>query len=251
MGKTTLKSAKDIEKMQFAGKILHNAIHEATSHIAIGMTTHELDQIVEKYILKNGGEPGFKKVPGYNWATCICVNDEVVHTPPSQRILEDGDVVTIDAGVYYNGMHTDSATTVQIGTKTPEVTLFLETGKKALKKALKEAQNGKNIGDISKVFHNTIEGAGYHVIPELTGHGIGSELHEDPYVPCYLDRAVRLTPRITKGMTLAIEVMYTTGSPELEYDEDNGWTIRIKDGSISATFEHTVAVLENKTLILT
>ena len=247
---TILKTAQEIKCMMKGGKILRDVLIYAEKVIEVGMTTKELNDLIEEFIVSHGGKAGFKKVAGYSWATCICVNQQVVHTPPSDRVMEDGDVVTIDAGVYLDGFHTDSAITVQIGTKTPEVTLFLETGKKALSKALEQAKTGKHIGHISEAFQHTIESAGYSIIKELTGHGVGKELHEDPYIPCYSRGSAEKTEKLKPGMTLALEVMYAMGRPEIENEAD-GWSIKTEDNSLTATFEKSIAILEKKTLILT
>lgn len=247
---TILKSNDQIESMIKGGKILRDAVKYAEEIVSVGMTTQRLNDEIEEFIVKNGGEAGFKRVPGYSWATCICVNEQVVHTPPSKRVLEDGDVVTIDVGVYLDGLHTDSATTVQIGTKTAQVTKFLDTGKHALKEALKQAKYGKNIGHISQTFQKVIESAGYSIIKELTGHGVGKELHEDPYIPCYSRGSAEKTQKLKPGMTLALEVMYALGRPEI-VNEGDGWSIKTEDNSLTATFEKSIAILEKKTLILT
>lgn len=246
----SLKSSDEIALMQKGGAILKDVLIEAEKHVKVGMTTMELNDFIESKIKNKGAEPGFKLVTGYNWGSCICVNEQIVHTPPSDRVIGDGDVVTIDAGVYLEGLHTDSATTIQVGTKTPEVTRFLETGRSALKKALKEAVVGKRIGHISRAFESTIESAGYSIVPELTGHGVGYELHEDPYIPCYLDKQVSDTLSLKPGMTLALEVMYAMGKPAL-VSEPGGWSLRMKDRSLAATFECSIALTEKKTLILT
>ncbi|MBP9797675.1 type I methionyl aminopeptidase [Candidatus Woesebacteria bacterium] len=247
---TILKTKDEIESMMKGGKILRDAILYAEKIVNVGMTTQELNDEIEKFIVSHGGEAGFKKVPGYSWATCICVNEQVVHTPPSKRVLADGDVVTIDVGVYLDGLHTDSATTVQIGTKSPEVTKFLDTGKHALKEALKQAKYGNNIGHISQTFQKVVESAGYSIIKELTGHGVGEELHEDPYIPCYSRGSAEKTQKLKPGMTLALEVMYAMGRSEIE-NEAGGWSIKTEDNSLTATFEKSIAILEKRTLILT
>jgi len=236
--------------MAKAGSILRTVLKEVPQSIKAGVTTNAVNTLVDDRIRELGGEPGFKKVKGYDWATCICINEQIVHTPPSERIIKEGDVVTVDAGVYMNGYHTDSAITVQVPPHTPEVSIFLETGRKALNKAVKQAIVGKHIGNISQIFEETIETAGYSIIPELTGHGVGKDLHEDPYVPCFLDRPIEKTIRLKKGMTLAIEVMYAMGQEEIEYEAD-GWSLRTSDMSVTACFEHTVAIRENKPFILT
>lgn len=245
----TYKTAEEIKTMEKAGSILRKALNEAQSYTKVGKTTNDIDKHIDNFIVDAGAEPGFKRVQGYSWASCICVNDQIVHTPPSDRVIEEGDVVTIDAGVYLDGLHTDSAVTVQVGKKDPKVTKFLETGKKALNAALKQAVLGNRIGHISRAFQQIIEPAGYTIIPELTGHGVGKDLHEDPYVPCFLDRPVEKTIKLKEGMTLALEVMYTTGSSTLSYEPD-GWSIKVADGGTTACFEHTVAIQSNKPFIL-
>lgn len=246
----TFKSANDVKIMAEAGRMLHIVIDEVPSILQVGMTTAELDQLIDTRIHDLGGEPGFKKVHGWKWASCICVNDQVVHTPPSKRVIKDGDVVIVDTGVYFNGFHSDSAITVQAGNQTPEVKKFLETGRTALHNAVKQAIEGKHIGDISLAFEKSIESEGYSIIPELTGHGIGRDLHEDPYVPCFLDEPIERTMKLKKGMTLALEVLYAMGEPDIEYEPD-GWSMKTVDGSLTACFEHTVAIVENKPFILT
>ncbi len=244
------KTQADISIMQHAGKILHDVLKEAAHVAKPGMTTNQLNDIIDAYIIDHGAEPGFKKVPDYSWASCICVNEQIVHTPPSDRVLKDGDVVTIDSGVFYKGLHTDSAVTIQVGTQTKEVTQFLEAGKQALNKALKVAIKGKRIGDISMAFQSTIEGAGYSIVRDLVGHGIGKELHEDPYVPCFVDKPIEKTLELRLGLVIAVEVMYAMGGGEMEYSEDE-WSIKTADNSLAACFEHTVAITENGSLILT
>lgn len=236
--------------MAEAGKMLHTVLSEVPDKVKVGVTTDEINQFIDDRIHELGGEPGFKRVKGYKWASCICINEQVVHTPPSKKVVKEGDVVTIDSGVYLKGLHTDSAITIQVPPIRPEVTEFLETGRKALDKALSQAIVGKYIGNISSAFEETIEGAGYTIIPELTGHGIGKDLHEDPYVPCFLDKPIKKTIRLKKGMTLAIEVMYAMGEGDIMY-ETGGWSLRTADKSLTACFEHTVAISENKPFILT
>lgn len=230
--------------------MLHEALIYAQEVAQVGMTTNTLNKLIEERIEALGGEPGFKRVKGYHWGTCICINEQIVHTPPSERVIADGDVVTIDAGVYYGGLHTDSAVTLQVGTQEPAATQFLDTGKKALKKALSVAYVGNRIGHISQAFQETIEAGGYSIVKELTGHGVGHELHEDPYIPCFLDREISKTKELRPGMTLALEVMYAQGKPKIATDRD-GWSISVVDKSITATFEHSIALSENGTLILT
>ncbi len=246
----SLKSDKEIKIMQEAGAMLHEVLEKAPEYILPGTPTSVINDKIEKHIVSLGGEPGFKRVKGYSWGTCICVNEQIVHTPPSDRKIEPGDVVTVDAGVFYNGLHTDSAITIQVEPKTQKVTQFLDVGKSALKKALEQTKVGNRIGHISKVFQNTIEGAGYSIVRELTGHGVGKELHEDPYIPCFVHKKLEKTLELQEGMTLAIEVMYAMGERNIVTEAD-GWSIKMADNSVAATFEHTVALKKGETLILT
>ncbi len=244
------KTKQQIADMQHGGSILHDVLQKAAEMVEPGVTTKHIDSFIDSYITSKGGEAGFKRVEGYSWASCICVNEQIVHTPPSNRTIKDGDVVTIDAGVFYKGLHTDSAVTVQAGKQTPEVTKFLDTGKSALRKALALATKGKRIGDISKALQTTIENGGYSIVRELTGHGVGKELHEDPYVPCFVSRAVEKTLLLEPGLVIAVEVMYAMGAGGMDYEADE-WSIKTTDNSLAACFEHTVAITENGSLILT
>lgn len=246
----SLKSPEEIESMKTGGAMLHTVLHEVQDYVKVGMTTNEVNEFIEKRIVELGGEPGFKRVDGYSWGSCICVNDQIVHTPPSDRIIENSDVVTIDAGVYYDGLHTDSAVTIQVGDTTSDVTKFIETGRRALKKAIAQAKVGKRIGHISEAFQDTIEAEGYSIVRELTGHGVGHELHEDPYVPCFVSRDVEKTLLLQSGMTLALEVMYSMGDRYIVTESD-GWSIKMADNSLAASIEHTIALSEKRTLILT
>ena len=246
----TLKSPEEIAIMTEAGAMLHEVLQKVPEYLAPGVTTNEVNDRVEKHITELGGEPGFKKVHNYDWGTCVCVNEQIVHTPPSDRVLKKGDVVTVDAGVYYKGLHTDSATTVQVEPKDPKVTKFLEVGQAALKKAIKQTKVGNRVGHISRVFQDSIEGAGYSIVRELTGHGVGHELHEDPYIPCFVDRDIEKTLQLEAGMTLAIEVMYAMGDRKI-VNESDGWSIKMADNSTAACFEHTVALTNEGTKVLT
>ncbi len=245
-----LKTDKEIELMKVGGSILRDVLKEAVAYSAPGRTTQEVDQMMEKKIVRAGAEPGFKKIKGYRWGSCISINEQIVHTPPSKRIIKAGDVVTIDAGVFYRGLHTDSSYSFQVGKKDPDIEVFLQTGKNVLEKAIKTAKAGNHIGHISEVIFEGIKRKGYSVVLQLTGHGVGKELHEAPQIPCFNEKPVSKTPLIMNGMTLAIEIMYTMGRGDMEYESD-GWSIKTADNSISASFEHTVAIKQNKTLILT
>ncbi len=247
-----LKSEQEIEIMKECGKRLRASVQELLPFIQPGITTLSVDQEAEGLIIKNGAESSFNKVPGYRWSTCLPVNEQAVHTPPSGRKLKEGDVLTIDIGAYYQGFHTDYATTVVVGDNTtPQIEDFLETGKKTLKKAIAVVKRGTFIGEISRIMERGITSKGYHILKELTGHGVGRELHEDPYVPNFVDRPMSKTFKIPSGLVIAVEVIYSMGSDQIAFEKSDGWTIRSKDRSICACFEHTIAIQDENTFILT
>lgn len=246
-----LKKPEEIELMQQGGKKLRNIVQKLKSIIKPGITTNHIDQEAEKFIKEEGGEPSFKKVPGYNWSTCLPVNEEIVHTPPSRRILKEGDIVTLDIGIYYRGFHTDFADTYAIG-KIPETRQnFLAVGKKALYEAIKEVKFGNRLGQVSKTIEKAITSKGYAIVRELTGHGIGRGLHEDPSVLGFLDKKVEKTTRIENGLVIAVEIIYSMGKGDMMHDQKEEWSIKTVDGSLSACFEHTIAVMNGHTTILT
>lgn len=247
-----LKTTKEINIMAESGKRLKKVVNQLIPIIKVGATTKEIDERAEKLVFKEGGEPSFKKVKGYHWTTCLPINEQVVHTPPSDRVLKRGDLLTLDIGMYYRGFHTDYATTLVIGeTDDEKVTHFLEVGKKTLELAIEEARIGNKIGQISAAIEKNIYGNGYYILKELTGHGIGRELHEDPYIFGFNNEPKDQTVKIKEGLTLAIEIIYSMGAEEFFYEKDNSWSVVTKDKSLSACFEHTIAVTNKKTLILT
>ncbi len=232
--------SKKQKAMQESGAILAKVKRELRKAIKPGITTWELDKMAEKIIVDAGAYPSFKTVSGYNFTTCININSGMVHGIPNQRKLKAKDVVTVDCGVYFHGFHTDSAFTMQIPPFTPSTTKFLATGQKALKKAISKAIPNNSVYDISLALQETIEADGYSVSRDLTGHGVGQKLHLPPYISCFAipkDKNVILE----KGQTIAIEIMYAQGRPELEQDED-GWTLSTIDGSLSGMFEHSILV---------
>jgi methionyl aminopeptidase len=250
-----LKNPQEIEIMAIGGRKLNQVLEKGLEKLKPGITTAEIDQVCEKEITVLGGKPSFKMVPGYHWATCITVNEEVVHGIPGNRLIREGDVVGIDVGIFYHGFHTDMAKTVLVPRKnsTAEEKLkqrFLSVGERTLDKAINQVKAGNYLGQISKTIEEEIGNAGYSVVRELTGHGVGRKLHEEPAIPGFLDREIAQTERIVEGMVLAIEVIYNLGKPEVVLNTD-GWTIVTKDAKISALFEHTVAVTANGSLILT
>lgn len=239
-----------------------NVLLQITQQVKPGILELELDKLAESLILKNGAKPAFKMVKGYHHTLCVSTNEVVVHGIPKERKLKEGDVVGIDCGVYYEGFNTDSAQTVRVQNSpvrgaqgkiqnANEVDKFLETGKIALDEAIKVAKAGNRIGDISQTIQNIVEGAGYSVVRSLVGHGVGKKLHEEPEVPGFLDRKTEDTPLLKEGMTIAIEVIYNMGKSDVVYGGNDSWTIKTKDGSLSATFEKTIAITQGGPLVLT
>jgi methionyl aminopeptidase len=246
----TIKTDEEIKIMAEGGAKLGRVKSALALAVKEGVTAAEIEELANELIKKEGAEASFKKVPGYRWATCINVNEGLVHGIPSKNIVfKKGDLVKIDVGVYFKGFHTDTSISVGID-PSPENRKFLSIGKEALAKAIKKARVGGRIFDISEAIEETVEGGGYTTIKALVGHGVGRELHEDPQIPCFLPGRKEDSLEIQKGMVLAIEVMYTQGSDKVEVSED-GWTILMRDGKISALFEDTVAITSEGPKVLT
>jgi len=246
------KTQDEIEIMRDGGKRLKKIVVELKTKIRAGKTTLAIDEEATRLIKKYGGEPSFTKVKGYFWSTCLPINEQIVHTPPSSRILKEGDVLTLDIGFFFQGYHTDYADTWIIGDKSEKrVVDFLNTGKLTLRKAIEVAKVGNYIGDISEVIETEITRSGYFVIKQLTGHGIGKKLHEEPQVFGFLHTDKKETVKIKPGLTIAIEVIYSMGTDKFRREKNNSWSIITADGSLSACFEHSIAIQEKKTLILT
>lgn len=241
------RTLKELELMRISGKITAQALKNALEKIAPGVSCLEIDKIAEDTIIKMGGEISFRTVRGYKWAICITVNEQVVHGIPTERRLQPGDVVSIDLGTLYKGWHTDAAWSIVVG-ESAENKKFLRVGEEALWDGIKQARAGNRIGDISSAIQEKVEGAGYSVVRSLVGHGVGRSLHEEPEVPGYGSRGTGVVLR--SGETLAIEVIYTRGSPEVVI-EDDGWTISSTDGSLAGLFEMSVAIGKEKAEILT
>lgn len=241
-----IKTPQEIQIMQEGGKIARKAVDAAVRQAKVGMTTLELNNIAENIIVDMGGVPCFKGFEGFPYATCINVNSGIVHGLPGNYRLRIGDMVSVDLGVLYKGMNTDVSESFEMESKSQ--TKFLETGRNALDLAIANCVIGNRIGDISYAIQKTIEGAGYSVTRDLAGHGVGREIHEDPYVECY-GRSGK-GEKLMEGMTLAIEVIYQKGRPELSLAKD-GWTLSTKDGSLSGLFEKSVAVTKQGALVLT
>lgn len=250
-----IKTQQEIAIMEKGGKILADTLFAVLAAAKPGVTELELDTLAEKLIREQGGEPGFKKVPGYHHTICVSTNDAVVHGIPTTYTLQAGDILGIDCGVYLDGFHTDMSESIVVGTKETadkEKVDFLDTGKKALDLAIAQVKPGNHIGHISKTIQMIVEGAGYSVVRELIGHGVGRELHEDPEVPGYLSGKIEKTPLLKEGMVIAVEIIYNMGKKEVAYaGEDDEWTIVTADGSLSGLFERTVAITKNGHQILT
>ena len=252
----TIKSKKEIELMREACKVVALTHNEIEKSIKPGMTTAELDQIVEKTMKKYGAisaekgyNPGIKGVPPYPASACISINDEVIHgIPSSKRIIQDGDIVSIDLVSLKNGFHGDAARTYLVGNVSKDAKRLVEVTKQAFFEGIKYAKKGNRIGDISHAIGEYVKSQGYSVVREFEGHGIGRQMHEAPEIPNYgkAGRGIRLEP----GMTLAIEPMVIQGKPNI-LQLDDGWTIITEDGSLAAHYENTILITEKEPEILT
>ena len=252
----TIKSKKEIELMREACKVVALTHNEIEKKIKPGMTTAELDQIVEKTMKKYGAisaekgyNPGIKGVPPYPASACISINDEVIHGIPSnKRIIQDGDIVSIDLVSLKNGFHGDAARTYLVGNVSKDAKRLVEVTKQAFFEGIKYAKKGNRIGDVSHAIGEYVKSQGYSVVREFEGHGIGRQMHEAPEIPNYgkAGRGIRLEP----GMTLAIEPMVIQGKPNI-LQLDDGWTIITEDGSLSAHYENTILITENEPEVLT
>lgn len=242
-----IKSDREIELMKHAGHINYLAHKEVEKHLKAGISTSKLNKIADKFIRDNDCTPSFLNYEGYPASICISINDEVVHGIPSNRIIKDGDVVSIDIGVCYKGYHSDSANTYIVGNQTKEVVDLVNNTKNSLYEGLSVIKEGTLLSDIGKKIEEYAISNDLGVIRELVGHGVGTSIHEEPDVPNYY---VKSNLRLKKGMVLAVEPMLTLGERYI-YMEDDEWTIKTEDGLPSAHFEHTVVVTENGYEILT
>jgi|SRR5690606_35066425 methionyl aminopeptidase len=243
-----LKTEEDLIIIRESAQILGKAHGEVAKYIKPGVKTSDLDKIAEEFIRDHGGTPSFKNYNGFPASLCISVNEVVVHGFPGKYELKETDVISVDCGVYYKGFHSDSAYTYPLEGVNAETLLLLERTYDSLFKGIEQAKAGNRIGDVSYAIQSFVEAFGYGVVRELVGHGVGRKLHEDPEVPNYGKRGkgVKLVP----GMVFAIEPMINLGTRSVVQERD-GWTIRTSDRKPSAHFEHTVAVHEDRTEILT
>ncbi len=251
MSRISLKTSKEIGFLAEGGRILALALQKTAQAVRPGVSTWELNRIAEEEILRLGGEPSFKgygKKP-FPAALCTSVNEVIVHGAPyKNQVLKEGDIIGLDLGVKYKNLYTDAAVSVPVGKISPEAERLLEVTRKALDLAVAAARPGARIGDIGWTIQTAAEKAGFQVVRELIGHGVGHAVHEDPQVPCYGENGKGIV--LEEGMVLAIEPMLTAGDYHLTTLPD-GWGIRTKDGSLGAHFEHTIAVTKNGPRVLT
>ena len=249
------KSPEAIEGMRASGAILAQAHALVRSHVTPGVMTAELDRLAETFIRDHGGIPSFlgvpsgvARVPAFPASICASINDVVVHGIPSSHPLQEGDIITIDCGVIFDGWHSDSAITLAVGGVSAEAQRLIDVTRECLEAAITAAQPGNHVGDIGAAVQRHAEGAGFSVVRRLVGHGIGRSMHEAPQVPNFGKPGTG--PRLVAGTTLAIEPMVNVGGPDVTFDSD-GWTVRTADGSLSAHWEHTVVVTAERPVILT
>jgi methionyl aminopeptidase len=242
------KSPMEIEKMREANQLVARILDELAAMVAPGVTTAELDAAAEAEVRAAGAEPAFKGYRGYPSTLCASVNEQVVHGIPNARPLKSGDIVSLDMGVKLNGYYGDSAITVPVGTVSDEVARLLQVTQEALEKGISQVRVGARISDIGHAIQAHVESQGFAVVREFVGHGIGAALHEEPQIANYGEPG--RGPRLAEGMTLAIEPMVNMGRAAVKVLAD-GWTAVTKDGSLSAHFEHTVAVTKDGPLVMT
>lgn len=245
----TIKSKKEISLMREAGKILCDVHNQLAEIIRPGISTLEIDQFGEKAIRAYGCIPNFLNYNGYPASICVSVNDEVVHgIPKKERILQEGDIVSLDAGLIYEGYHSDAARTYGVGNISEEAAHLIKVTKESFFEGIKYAKPGNHLFDISEAIQKHVESNGYSIVRDLVGHGIGTHLHEDPQIPNFKERkrGIKLRP----GMTLAIEPMVNAGTFEVAWLDDD-WTVVTEDGSLSAHYENTIAITEDGYEILT
>lgn len=242
------RSKEELELMRKSGQITAKALKKVLAAVRVGVTTKELDKIAEEEIARLGGKPAFMSVAGYKWATCITINEQVVHGIPTERVLKNGDLVSIDIGAVFKGWFTDAAWSVAVGEVSQELKKFLAVGEEALWSGIAQVHEGATVGDIGQAIQKKVEGASYSVVKSLVGHGVGRQLHEEPEVPGYSVAGTGL--RLQEGMTLAVEVIYTAGEAEVGL-EDDGWTISSLDDSLGGLFEMTVIVGKKKGEVIT
>ena len=243
-----LKNEKQLRKIRESCKLLGETLQKLRPLVEPGVTTGELDLWARQEIESLGGRPAFLGYHGFPGALCTSVNEEVIHGIPSDRELLNGDILSVDCGIEYEGFYSDSAVTIPVGTISDEIARLMEVTEEALDLGIQAAVVGNRVGDISRAIYDHVSQDGYGVVRPYCGHGVGLSLHEDPEVPNYLGRGPN--PRLKPGMVIAIEPMINLGGDDVEVLDDD-WTVVTADRSVSAHFEHTVAILSDRTEILT
>ena len=246
--KISIKDDRELNHMREGGKMLGQILHELEKMIKPGVFTSQLNEKAEEMMKEFKVIPSFKGYQGFPAAICACVNEQVVHGIPGEYELKEGDIISVDCGVYHQGLHTDSAITVAVGKIDENAQKFINTAEKALKRAIETAGPGVRVRTISSVIQDIVEKKGYSVIYDLTGHGIGKNLHEDPIVPNFRDSEPG--PMLQPGMTIAIEPIFSMGKPEIKLLRD-GWTYVTFDRSLAIQVEHTIAITQKGAEILT
>lgn len=244
----TLKSAHEIDLMRCAGKITAAARALAGEMVRPGVTTQEIDSAVEHFIRKQGAVPSFLHYNGYPASVCISVNDEVIHGIPGKRVLQEGDIVSVDVGAYMGGFHGDCAATFPCGTISPEAQDLINVTRQSFFEGIKFAREGCRLQDISAAIQTYVESHGYSIVREYVGHGVGSQMHEAPEIPNYGHPG--RGPRLLRGMTLAIEPMVNAGAAAIQVLSD-GWTVKTLDGKWAGHYENTILITDGEPEILT
>jgi methionyl aminopeptidase len=242
-----LKQPDEIDKARASNRIVAEVLSVLREKVKPGVTTRELDKIAEGVTEKRGARPAFKGYRGYPYSLCTSVNEEVVHGMPSNRVLVEGDIVGLDFGVCYQGLYGDSAITLPVGRVSEQATRLMQVTEQSLYSAIHQACDGNRLGDISAAVQETVETAGYSIVRDFVGHGIGKSMHEDPQIPNFGKKGRGI--ELKKGMILAIEPMVNAGKYKVKILSD-GWTVITADGSLSAHFEHSVAITDNGPEIL-
>ena len=243
-----LKTKSELELMRIAGRISAQALQVAGEMVRPGVTTAQIDREIHKFILSQNATPSFLGYGGFPASACISVNDTVIHGIPGNRVITGGDIVSIDVGACYKGYHADNAATFPAGSISGAASALLQATRQSLYKGIEAAVTGNRVGDISSAVQNTVEPLGFGVVRKYVGHGIGKQMHQSPEVPNFGKAGTG--PRLSAGMTLAIEPMINMGDGDVKILPD-GWTVLTVDGSLSAHFEHTVAITESGPVILT
>lgn len=245
----TIKTPAEVEKMRQGGRRLASVISELQRRVEVGVSTFELDQLARELIKKQGGQPSFLGYQGYPAALCTSINEQIVHGIPNKAVaLKAGDLLSLDLGFCYQGLHTDMAVTLAVGRVSSEAKRLIKVTSQSLKLAIKTMKVGIHLGDVSFTIQSFIENNNFNVVRDLVGHGVGREIHEEPKIPNYGQSGTG--PILQAGMTLALEPMVTLGNYQIRTLED-GWTIQTADNSLSAHFEHTILVTEKGAEVLT